>query len=112
MGQGELSPECGSSSRCAPVSEFSLPRLAECPRVLSVGAQHLKANDTLMAFFIKAFSAFVGETEKTRVFAAQGHFSTTLKWWHSKKTRTQSQSVCMGSSTAGISQDWYPGSSV
>lgn len=59
-----LSVVC-QASRCP---SLSLSSAVPAPHVLSVGARHLKANDTLMTFFIKVFSAFVEETQRhTRV---------------------------------------------
>lgn len=97
-----------------PVVPLSRSSAVPAPHVLSVGARHLKANDTLMTFFIKVFSAFVEETQRhTRVCLQPKAASLQRwKWWHSEQTWTQSQGGYANYSTACISKEWNPGSSV
>lgn len=97
-----------------PVVPLSRSSAVPAPHVLSVGAWHLKANDTLMTFFIKVFSAFVEETQRhTRVCLQPKAASLQRwKWWHSEQTWTQSQGGYANYSTACISKEWNPGSSV
>lgn len=58
-------------------------RVTPCFICTGLAPQSSLPNDTLMTFFIKLSLAFVEETQRHRhALTTQGHFPSTLKWWH------------------------------